>query len=335
MDDHEAGAPGKRPDSEGAGDKRNQEPEQEYFWEGRPGEDFGPIAPPSSGSTPRERRRLATDDEPAPTPTRPIPVGRPSTDDGPGRPARATVQAAPPRRRWRPILTVLGALVLLAALATAVLVVISRQAAESRQSQETTIPVQTALPAGAAPSPGPASGTSTTAGGSPSPAPAANVSPTPLAIAPSPTPLPSRSPVATRASPVVAPAPVFVTPPGLRFPTSTPARLGTPTPPRTPPAIPSARPTSFLNRVWSEQVLHRVGDQASICGSAATGVSAQLTVIGPDRGVRTLGEFQPPAERVCYTLQLNEAGLYVLSLIVKDASGNEIDRQSGALSAGR
>jgi hypothetical protein len=34
-------------------------------------------------------------------------------------------------------------------------------------------------------------------------------------------------------------------------------------------------------------------------------------------------------------MQLNEAGLYVLSLIVKDGSGNEIDRQSGALSAGR
>jgi hypothetical protein len=131
------------------------------------------------------------------------------------------------------------------------------------------------------------------------------------------------------------PAPVFVTPPGLRFATSTPARLGTPTPPRTPPTIPTARPVSFLGRVWSEQVLHRVGDQASICGSAATGVSAQLTVIGPDRNVRILGEFQPPAERVCYTMPLNEAGLYVLSLIVKDASGNEIDRQSGALSAGR
>ncbi|HWA33872.1 MAG TPA: hypothetical protein VG737_07070, partial [Cyclobacteriaceae bacterium] len=127
----------------------------------------------------------------------------------------------------------------------------------------------------------------------------------------------------------------FVTPPGLRFATSTPARVGTPQPTRTPPAVPTARPNSFLSRVWSDQVLHRVGDQASICGAAATGATAELQVIAPDRSVRTLGEFKPPAERVCYTMQLNEGGLYVLSLIVKDASGNEIDRQSGALSAGR
>jgi hypothetical protein len=225
--------------------------------------------------------------------------------------------------------------VLLGVLAMAVLVVISRQSTESRMGQGTTT-VGQATPAVPAAS-SPAATVSPEAGGMPSPAPPLG-SPTPLALSsppPVPTPLPTRSPLPTRATPVLAPAPVFVTPPGLRFATSTPARLGTPVPTRTPPAVPTARPTSFLSRVWSDQVLHRVGDQASICGAAATGATAQLQVIAPDRGVHTLGEFKPPAERVCYTMQLNEAGLYVLSLIVKDASGNEIDRQSGALSAGR
>jgi hypothetical protein len=135
---------------------------------------------------------------------------------------------------------------------------------------------------------------------------------------------------------VVVPAlPGLATPPALRFPTSTPTRIGALTPSRTPPPVPTARPVTFLTRVWSDQVLHRVGDQASICGAATNGATAELTVIAPDQSTRTLGEFQPPAERVCFTMRLDQPGLYVLSLIVKDAGGTETDRQSGALSAGR
>jgi hypothetical protein len=99
-------------------------------------------------------------------------------------------------------------------------------------------------------------------------------------------------------------------------------------------SIPTARPISFLSRVWSDQVLHRVGEDALICGAAASGANAEVTVIAPDRSTRILGEFQPPAERVCYSMHLDTPGLYVLSLIVKDAGGTEIDRQSGAMSAG-
>jgi hypothetical protein len=89
-----------------------------------------------------------------------------------------------------------------------------------------------------------------------------------------------------------------------------------------------------MSRVWSDQVLHRVGDDALICGAAASGANAQVTVIAPDHSTRILGEFQPPSERVCYSMRLDAPGLYVLSLIVKDAGGTEIDRQSGAISAG-
>jgi hypothetical protein len=129
-----------------------------------------------------------------------------------------------------------------------------------------------------------------------------------------------------------------VAPPGLRFPTATPARLATPATPsstRTPPPVSTARPSTFLTRVWSEQAIHKVGDQASICGAATTGATAELSVIGPDRTNRALGEFQPPSERVCYAMKVDEAGLYVLTLIIKDSSGTETDRQSAALFASR
>ena len=69
---------------------------------------------------------------------------------------------------------------------------------------------------------------------------------------------------------------------------------------------------AYLTRVWSDQVLHRVGDQASICGAAATGANAQLTVIAPDQSTQTLGEFQPPSERVCFTMRLDQPGIGVL-----------------------
>jgi hypothetical protein len=128
---------------------------------------------------------------------------------------------------------------------------------------------------------------------------------------------------------------LFVTPPGLRFATATPARIGTPSPTRTPPPIPTLRPITFSSRVWSEQMLNHVGDDALVCGAAISGAKARVTVIAPDRSTRTLGEFQPPAERVCYSMHLDVPGLYVLTLIIDDANGTEIDRQSGVLSADR
>jgi hypothetical protein len=217
-----------------------------------------------------------------------------------------------------------------------VLLVISRQVTKTETTPDAPPVVQTTAPSPAAASPQPTSTAALAVPPAASPAPAA--SPTPLALAPpTASPAPARSPVVTnRASPVVVPTlPSLIAPPGQRFATSTPARLGTPLPTRTPPPVPTLRPVSFASRVWSEQVLNRVGDNASICGAASTGANAQVSVMAPDRSMRTLGEFQPPAERVCYTMKLDEAGLYVLSLIIKDASGNEIDRQAGALQAGR
>jgi len=231
-----------------------------------------------------------------------------------------------------------GALTLLGVLAAGVLLLISRQAAEPAAGPRTP-PAAQSSPVSAVASPGPGAASSTAASAPASPSAG---SPTPLALAPAtvgPTPLPTRSPVAavapTRPSAVIVPA--LGTQPALRFPTSTPtpARAGTLPPIRTPPPVPTTRPVTFLARVWSDQILHRVGDQASICGAAATGANAQLTVIAPDQSTQTLGEFQPPSERVCFTMRLDQPGLYVLSLIVKDAGGAEINRQSGALSAGR
>ena len=78
-------------------------------------------------------------------------------------------------------------------------------------------------------------------------------------------------------------------------------------------------------------MIHRVGDNASICGQTNAGASAQLLVIAPDRTPRTLGEFAVPAERVCFPLTVDQPELWVLTLIIRDANANEIDRQSAAL----
>ena len=99
--------------------------------------------------------------------------------------------------------------------------------------------------------------------------------------------------------------------------------------------MPTPRPIAFTTRIWSEQTLHRLGDDASICAQATSGASAEIFVLGPDRSNKALGQFTPPAERVCTTLSLDNAGLYVLTLIIKDAGGNETDRQSAALYVGR
>jgi hypothetical protein len=36
-------------------------------------------------------------------------------------------------------------------------------------------------------------------------------------------------------------------------------------------------------------------------------------------------------ERICYTLTVDQAELWVLTLIIRDANANEVDRQSAAL----
>jgi hypothetical protein len=161
-------------------------------------------------------------------------------------------------------------------------------------------------------------------------------SPTPLAFGPATsTSLPTRTPASSptaRPAATSLPAPViFATPPGLRIASATPIRLGTPQPTRTSaPVLPPRLPT-ITTRVWSDQVLHRIGEDASICGQSGTGSSAALSVIAPDHSTRILGEFATPTERVCYALKVDQPELWVLTLIVKDASGNEIDRQSAAL----
>ena len=86
-----------------------------------------------------------------------------------------------------------------------------------------------------------------------------------------------------------------------------------------------------MTRAWSDQVIHRVGDDASICGQTSAGSSAELVVLVPDRTTRTLGEFATPAERVCFALKVDQPELWVLTLIVKDGGGVEIERQSGAI----
>jgi hypothetical protein len=341
VDDHGSSTPGRRPEADHGDGERDRSPDQEYFWEGKPGEDFGPILPAPSGPPSRERRGPIADNPASPSAVRATPTGRVATSSGDGARTQA-VPARPARRRSRrPILTAVGALLVLGALAAAVLFVITRQATESTVAPGagTLGPVAESSPIAspAAPAASPAAASAA------SPAPA--VSPTALALAPgtaSPQPAAVRSPSpiaggTVRPTPVIFPTPpALVTPPaGARFPTATPARLGTPGATRTPPAVPTVRPPSIFTRVWSDQAIHKVGDQASICAAAASGASAQVQVIGPDRSTRTLGELQPPAERVCYAMKVDEPGLYVLSLIVKDANGGEIDRQSAALFVGR
>ena len=81
--------------------------------------------------------------------------------------------------------------------------------------------------------------------------------------------------------------------------------------------------------------MYKVGEEASVCAQATFGNSAQISVLMPDGSQRTLGEFQPPADRVCQTLKLDNPGIYVLTLSVKDASGRELERHATVVSAAR
>lgn len=288
---------------------------------------------------------------------------------------RGSVPLAARRQRRRPLAGLVALLIVLGALVGVVLAVLSRQNAQlglPAPAVPAPTPVAGAASPGAAP--GLAIlpiATSTVVRAGPSPvltftpeavvldeptpetlpaaaSPVAATSPaptlTPLTLRPpSGSPLPgtarARTPTpravvqSTQAASVSSMPPLVTPPPGVRFPTSTPARIAAPT--RTPPTIPTVRPLNFTTRIWSEQTLHRQGDDASICGQATTGATAEMFVLGPDRTNRALGEFTPPVERVCTTLTLDTTGLYVLTLIIKDSSGNETDRQSAALYVGR
>jgi hypothetical protein len=334
VDDQGSRGPARRPDDDQIGDEQAPETDQDYYWGGKPGEDFGPIAPPGPRPTSGERRPLSPldgDDETIRTAsTRLRSTEHGSTLGGePLRPDGVFTQPAR-RHRWRPIVTAFGALLVLSGLTAAVLFVISRQGVLGLMPGAP-IANPSSTPAPAIASPVPPATQSPTAASSAVAAP-----PTPLTLgAPSPSPAPVRSPASrptARPSPAILPTPpALVTPPGLRFPTSTPARLSTPQLFRTPPPIPSPRLPTVSTRVWSDQVIHRVGEDASICGQTSSGSSAQLVVIAPDRSTRTLGEFATPTERVCYSVKVDQPELWVLTLIIKDASGAEIDRQSAAL----
>jgi hypothetical protein len=287
---------------------------------------------------------------------------------------RGAVPLSVRRQRRRPLAGLVALLIVLGVLVGVVFAVLSRQNAPLAQTAPST-PAPTPVAGAASPGAAPGLAilpiaTSTVVRAGPSPvltftpeavvldeptpdAPAA--APPPAAASPEPTltPLalgpPSGTPfpgtpragiptprTAVRSTPAGrAPTmPALVTPPpGVRFPTSTPARVAQPT--RTPPTVPTVRPLTFTTRIWSEQTLHRQGDDASICGQATTGASAEMFVLGPDRTNQALGQFTPPAERVCTALKLDTVGLYVLTLIVKDGSGNETDRQSAALYVSR
>lgn len=80
---------------------------------------------------------------------------------------------------------------------------------------------------------------------------------------------------------------------------------------------------------------YQTGEEATICAQATAGTSAQIGVIEPSGAQRTLGEFQPPADRVCQTLKLENPGIYVLTLTVKDGSGRELERHATVILASR
>ena len=245
----------------------------------------------------------------------------------------------------------LGAVIVLVGLVGGVLLVLSRQTASdpSGTSEQVTPPAL----AVASPSPSPVAAATLAAAASPSPV-AAAVSPAPVlglgtvvpgtpAVAGSPV---TGSPPATRATPtsIVQTATPRTTPaasatlpsllgtPGLRFATSTPARIVAT---RTPLPVPTLRPITVTTPIQTDRNQYKIGEEASVCAQASFGSSAQISVMQPDGQQRTLGEFQPPAERVCQTVRLDLPGIYVLTLTVKDTNGREIERSATVVTAAR
>jgi len=331
-------------------DRSGSDPD--YFWDSKPGDDFGPIPPPSAAPAPgRSRRSSVTAETPAPqileAPTRRMDAGPDGRFDRRGGPPPA------PRRSRRGLFLVVGLLALLVGMVGGALLLVNQQGARVLPAPAGTAPADdldalrtrdTRATATAA-TPVAALATSTA-----SPAP---FSPTPLIltqVTPAVSPAPARtagapstvaSPAA-RTTPVIAPlfpSPVPA-PSGPGFATSTPARLGgaptTPAPTRTAPPVPTARPVSFSMRVWSEPSIAAVGSQVSVCGSAASGATAEIVVIAPDRASSaTLGQIKPPTERACLPFVPTAQGLYVLTIVLKDGGGVELDRQAGTLWVGR
>jgi hypothetical protein len=56
VDDHGSHGSGRRPADDQDGDERPRETDQDYFWSGKPGEDFGPLPPPEPLPTGNQRR---------------------------------------------------------------------------------------------------------------------------------------------------------------------------------------------------------------------------------------------------------------------------------------
>lgn len=337
MDENGAGARGGRSGKRQQDASRTADSHQEYSWESKPGEDFGPIAPPPS----------TTPSTGPPPPGTGFGMSRSQTNADTVRIAAATpttTDSRSRRRSWRPIFPVLGVLVVLAGLIGGALVVLSRQSATrpgEPVAQVTPPPVLAVASTVASPSvvAKPAVGGSPAASiGSPvaagSPAPVLGLG----TVVPG-TPAPASNPGATspQATSRTLPAasatlPSLISPPGLRFPTSTPARIVAT---RTPPPIPTLRPAVVNPPLRVDRSLYKVGEDASVCAQASTGSSAQILVMMPDSSQRTLGEFQPPADRVCQAFRLDTPGTYVLTLTVKDSTGREVERHATVVTAAR
>ena len=150
---------------------------------------------------------------------------------------------------------------------------------------------------------------------------------TPTSIARTATPRAASSPMA-----MATPTPPNLFPPGLRFPTNTPARIVAT---RTPPPVPTSRPPEANIPLRVDRTAYKVGEDASVCAQATHGSSAQISVMGPDGSQRRLVEFQPPADRVCQILKLESPGIYVLTLTVTDGGGRELERHATVISAAR
>jgi hypothetical protein len=121
-------------------------------------------------------------------------------------------------------------------------------------------------------------------------------------------------------------------PPGIRFPTNTPARIIAT---RTPPPVPTPRPASANTPLRVDRTTYKTGEDATVCAQATLGTSAQIGLMAPDGSQRALGEFQPPADRVCHTFTLENPGIYVLTLSVKDPTGRELERHATVIAASR
>ncbi|MCC7367324.1 MAG: hypothetical protein IT306_02815 [Chloroflexi bacterium] len=357
MDEHGGSGRGGRSIDDGQQPERRALSDQQYTWGGRPGEDFGPIAPPTPAQDPGTARETLGQQRADQPPAR---FGMPPEAHTTSAEAAPTIQLPrsaprPVRARpalWRPMLLLGVGLLVLVGLVGGVLLAISRSGGGPAASPAEPPPT---LQAASSPAPSPA--VAATLAPSPSPVAQAAATPSPSAARPSETvaaatpsqavtpatpptppraagsPAPAGSPPTRFSPPVIGPTPPsLILPPGLSFPTSTPARIIAT---RTPLPVPTLRPITTNAPLRADRNTYSVGEEATLCAQATHGSSAQINVLGPDGSQRTLGEFQPPADRVCQTLRLDLPGLYVVTLTVRDAGGRELERFATVVNATR